>query len=542
MSDRGRRSLLLAGGLWVVAWLLSAWISDDAFITYRTIDNALGGNGLRWNPDERVQSFTHPLWLFVQLPFVALTGRPALAGLAVSFALGLLTLRLLVTRVARSPQHAVVAIVLLAASRASLDYASSGLEDPLTRFLIVLLAVRLIEPSTSARRQAGSLALLAALGALCRPDALLFFLPALVWEGWQRRSEWPRYLSGVVLGFLPLLTWGIFAFVYFGFFLPNTAYAKLGMGVPRHGLLLQSFAYLADSLSRDPLTLAALLVAAASVWRGRERVALLLGAGAGLYLLFVLWIGGDYMSGRLLGSPLLLAALCLARYERSPGPRALRWSVPAAAALLVAGLASPMVTSTVGPYGVGDERRAHHPYTGLVYALTSPRWPEHSLRYAGEQARARQQIEVSGAIGLFGYYAGRDTTIVDIFGLSDPLLARLPGIVVSPTPKAGLRNWRPGHAQRPVPEGYVETLLTGKNQIADDDLSRYYDVLREAVTGPVFSVARWRRALGLQLGQYDELLDAYVERNEPLFRTFGPSSETLWAPETEEGKPTLGLQ
>lgn len=536
MSDRDRRSLLLAGGLWLLAWTLSAWVSDDAFITYRTIDNALGGDGLRWNPGERVQSFTHPLWLFVQLPFVALTGRPALTGLALSAALGLLTLWLLATRVARSGSHAVLAILLLTASRASLDYASSGLEDPLTRLLLVLLALRLIEPSTDSRRQGLSLALLAALGALCRPDALLLFVPALLGEAWRRRAKWSRYFSGVVLGFLPLLAWGLFAFAYFGFFLPNTAYAKLGMGVPRWGLLLQSVAYIADSLTRDPLTLVTLGAAAVSAVRSRDRAVSLLAAGAGLYLLFVLWIGGDYMSGRLLGAPFLVAVLCLARHEEVPDQRALiRWA-PALVILLAVGLASPFLTDTVGPYGVGDERRAHHPYTGLVYIAAEGRWPEHSLRVAGEQARAREQVEVSGAIGLFGYYAGRDTTIVDIYGLSDPLLARLPGIVVSPRPRAGLHNWRPGHAQRPVPEGYVETVATGTNRIEDPDLARYYDFLHEVTTGPVLSTRRWRRALELQTGRFDALLDAYVERHRDRFREFGPSPETLWRAEAGVGQ------
>ena len=45
--------------------MLSAWIQDDAFITLRTVDNFVEGYGLRWNPAERVQSYTHPLWMFL---------------------------------------------------------------------------------------------------------------------------------------------------------------------------------------------------------------------------------------------------------------------------------------------------------------------------------------------------------------------------------------------------------------------------------------------------------------------------------------------
>ena len=45
------------------------WISDDSFITMRVVDNFLHGYGLVWNVGERVQVFTHPLWLFLLVPF-----------------------------------------------------------------------------------------------------------------------------------------------------------------------------------------------------------------------------------------------------------------------------------------------------------------------------------------------------------------------------------------------------------------------------------------------------------------------------------------
>ena len=44
--------------------LRSAWLSDDAYITFRTVDNFINGYGLRWNIAERVQSYTNPLWMF----------------------------------------------------------------------------------------------------------------------------------------------------------------------------------------------------------------------------------------------------------------------------------------------------------------------------------------------------------------------------------------------------------------------------------------------------------------------------------------------
>ena len=41
----------------------TAWISDDALISLRTVLNVTHGYGLTFNIGERVQTFTHPLWL-----------------------------------------------------------------------------------------------------------------------------------------------------------------------------------------------------------------------------------------------------------------------------------------------------------------------------------------------------------------------------------------------------------------------------------------------------------------------------------------------
>jgi arabinofuranosyltransferase len=43
--------------------------------------------------------------------------------------------------------------------------------------------------------------------------------------------------------------------VDYGFPFPNTAYAKLAMGIDRSELWTQGFLYLIDSVDRDPLTL-----------------------------------------------------------------------------------------------------------------------------------------------------------------------------------------------------------------------------------------------------------------------------------------------
>lgn len=50
--------------LYLFVVVRTAWVNDDAYITFRTVDNFVNGYGLTWNVAERVQAYTHPLWMF----------------------------------------------------------------------------------------------------------------------------------------------------------------------------------------------------------------------------------------------------------------------------------------------------------------------------------------------------------------------------------------------------------------------------------------------------------------------------------------------
>jgi hypothetical protein len=56
-------------------------MSDDAYITLRTVDNWVNGRGLVWNTAERVQTYTHPLWMLL-LSAALLHRQPRILGAA----------------------------------------------------------------------------------------------------------------------------------------------------------------------------------------------------------------------------------------------------------------------------------------------------------------------------------------------------------------------------------------------------------------------------------------------------------------------------
>ncbi|MEL7428218.1 MAG: hypothetical protein AAFN81_34920, partial [Bacteroidota bacterium] len=55
----------------ILVVIANAWMSDDSYITLRTVYHFTEGYGLRWNISERVQVFTHPLWMMLQVPVYA---------------------------------------------------------------------------------------------------------------------------------------------------------------------------------------------------------------------------------------------------------------------------------------------------------------------------------------------------------------------------------------------------------------------------------------------------------------------------------------
>jgi arabinofuranosyltransferase len=67
----------------------SAWMSDDSFITLRTVRNVLDGFGPVWNISERVQAYTHPLWMGVLVLASAITGEFYYTTLAISLLIGI---------------------------------------------------------------------------------------------------------------------------------------------------------------------------------------------------------------------------------------------------------------------------------------------------------------------------------------------------------------------------------------------------------------------------------------------------------------------
>ncbi|MFN8457459.1 MAG: hypothetical protein U0401_22835 [Anaerolineae bacterium] len=537
--------LIIALALILFALIIfrNAWLTDDAYITFRTADNFVHGYGLTWNSVERVQAYTHPLWLFMIIAVYYLTAEIFYTTLFLSMLLALAAGLVLVTKIATSPGTALLSLVILTCSKAFIDYATSGLENPLTYVLLVIFLWLYLSShrADSARPIEGrplfKLAFIAGLATLNRIDTLLLFLPALGYLIFLDTSpRFKTYLerAGVVLlGFGPFVLWEIFSLFYYGFLFPNTAYAKLNTGLSQMTLLAPGLYYFLNSFQVDPLTLTIIGISLMASFIPGRGYKIPVALGMVFYLLYVVKIGGDFMSGRFLAAPLLVAVSLLATDNlfsvRVLLVRAPLWLL-GSGVVLVIGLLSPHPPLLSGVdygqnrqeirdrYGIEDERAYYYQSSGLLRALQQPNltWPNHSWVDKGQAARLEEtSVIVRGAIGYFGFFAGPEVYVVDKMALADPLLARLPA-ELGP-------DWRIGHFTRPIPLGYLETLQSGTNQITNQNLAAYYDKLALVIRGNLFDSNRWREIWNLNTNKYNWLLVGYP----PIFQLSSTKTQPI---------------
>lgn len=527
----------VALALFTVVVMRTAWLTDDAFITFRTIDNLVNGHGLTWNVAERVQAYTHPLWMLLMSAAYAATGEIVVTAMTVSVVLSTLAAAVLGLGISRTGCGGLFAVGMLVFSRPFVDYSTSGLEAPLTHLLLGLFLLAFFRPEQYSRRL-GTLSLLAGLLACNRMDTLLLVLPAIVWAWWGQRS-W-RSAGRVVLGFLPLLAWLAFSLAYYGFPFPNTAYAKLATGIPAGDLAIQGLWYVVNLATHDPLTCVVLVVGLAAPVLGRNPRSAVVAAGVLLYCLYIIRIGGDFMSGRLFTPPMFVAIAVLVTDRASiQGHGARRWrSAAALATIILLGLATPRPTVLSGAdfgrdptgyldsHGIGDERRFYYQSTGLLLHFQGVEVPRHPWVDEGKSYRAlnRSMIVVRGSVGFLGFYAGPKVHIVDFLALTDPLLARLPA--------AFDPNWRIGHFVRNVPSDYLHAVTHGPGALSDPDLRLFVEALWTITRGPIWSRERWRTILDFNLGRYDHLVDQDTHRFADMLHV---SSRSVARPSATEG-------
>lgn len=404
----------------VIAGFLGLGPVDDAYISLRYATQWAQGQGLCFNPGERVEGYTNFAWVAMESAAILIGLEPesAMRGLGwISLAAVSALLFLFLDRhvLPAAPIPAAILAVAGSLNVTLVSWASSGMESCLySAFLLGGLLASLA--SARSRRVLGTASLLV-LAAMTRPEAAVFVLPfcGIVYLRGRRIAEVLAVAGGFafVYGLYFSIRWA-----YFDTFLPNTFYAKLDYG--SLALIGRGVRYVGRFfLSEWPMTLAsAACLFTIRHWPLWVRATFLVVA---TQIAIVIYEGGDHFAMFRFMTPLppLMCALALYAVDRitrlRSGSRA-RAAVPLVAVVLVA----------LGAFTPGRVRSEDQPDRNelqrFVYEVEAARdWTRIGrwLRTVAPQDSSLAAI----AVGAVGFHSGM--TIVDPHGVVDPTIARL---------------------------------------------------------------------------------------------------------------------
>lgn len=301
----------------VVLFVVAAWfawahyfIQDDAYISFRYARNFAEGNGLVWFPALREFGYTNFLFTFgiglLMWGGVSPETAAALISVPAFFAVIGLTAAIAQQLTGRWLVGWLAGLVLATHYTVS-SYATGGMETGLQTALILwtfYLALRFEQ-----ERQltlAVWTGISATLALLCRLDSALLLVYAYLYcvachLRW--RGSWAAMAVMKIIPFIAVVGWLTACWMYYGTALPNTFYAKLGVGgeyVPEGWRYLVDYV-LAQCCLPVVLLIAALIAGIALWWQKTPSAAMafyMLGACA-LWLLYILYMGGDFMEFRM---------------------------------------------------------------------------------------------------------------------------------------------------------------------------------------------------------------------------------------------------
>jgi len=417
-SDRVLFLLLVLGvvaGCVVVTFHHQQWGYDDAYISYRYAAHWAAGEGLVFNPGERVEGFSN--LLYVLLMGLGLVVLPTDRIYAFSVALNVLCLvaavaiHLAGVRRRSGREVAFASGVLVAFSPLLWLAAWSGMETCLVLLLFVA-ACEAVDAAEAGRSAAlAPLAGLLVLTVLVRADGFVMAGIAVAHLGLHAfaRGRWrPVCIAAAAVA---VSVAGLFAFrlAYYGEWLPNTYYAKVS------GSLVQRLHYAGRLIATFeplwPYLLAIGFAASAAAWRSLRR----LGDGrialasipfepffCLVWLGYWFWVGGDVFGMRFLLIFVPVGAAILAGLA-VPRLRTAGRGQRVAGALVALGL----VLLPFRGLDLVRERTRYDPWETLGYFLGS------------QHPGALLAVDAAGKIPFYSRLVS-----IDMYGLSDATIAR----------------------------------------------------------------------------------------------------------------------
>ncbi len=471
----------------IVVLVLGAWhrraMSDDAFINLRIVREIYAGHGPVFNPGERVEAATSPLWLamltVVGVPFrrhlewmtLWLNLACTVSGLALLTAgarrlhagrdaVGATTTRggdaaLGVAGAAHAAPTGAqptsrdrvwllpLGVLVLACLTPMWTFAMAGLENGLTTAWLGACLLVLARWATGQARLTWWGAVVLGLGPLVRPEFALYsacFLaaPVLFDGSVARRTRFARLVAALAAP----VAFQIFRMGYYGVLLPTSAIAKSPTG-SRWGL---GWRYVHNTLAPYRLGWALFVCVATGVvplvvhrvrvggWRDRRALVVVAFVCAAMVnAVLVVRVGGDYMHARLLlpAVTALVAPAAVVPVRRHAAASVVSLAVVPWAVLSVAVWRSPadkvgyFVTTRTNPVTLADFNVRVDPNSGEPRPYGRPGIYLEQGYVAAPSAAGPQRVVGLYGIGLLSFAVSPDVRVIDLLGLANPVDAHV---------------------------------------------------------------------------------------------------------------------
>ena len=401
---------VLAAGV----WRYHTFMSDDAFISLRYADRFLHGLGLTWNDGEVVEGYTNLLWVLG----CALLGSFGLDLVWAARVLGFVGTAGAVAAILwayrgdtiRESLPGITGGLAVAVAGPVVVWTFGGLEQPLLAGLLawaIALAFPLLEDEKPRTPQVLLTGVFLGLVVLTRADGAIFTLAAclgvLAAKGLKRGSVRLAIALAIVPAafFLGQLA---FRMAYYGEWVPNSAFAKVGFTATR---LWNGIQYLMGAIYLGGLVVPAFLAFRITDEPSRSR-ARFLGVMLATWLVYIVVVGGDLFPGRRHLVPAIIPLAYLAAIyftSRVPREGSLRSAAQAAGLCLLA--------IFVGQMADPENARAYH-----------EKWEWDGEAVGGTLATAfaaQKPLLAADPAGCLPYFSRLPS--VDMLGINDRYLA-----------------------------------------------------------------------------------------------------------------------
>ncbi len=423
-----RRAPSAGGGYGHHAWPLWPWLAattaaflllifwqrvfhlvpiDDAHIFLRYAGNCALGLGPVFNPGERVEGFSSPLWLAILVlgPLAApgSTSFSLVAGaLCASLTIATVVTEALKSRV--SPALAWGSGAFLATSPGVVYWASSGMDTALFSFLACAALLRLCGDLARGRVTPVTATLLSGV-CLARMEGLLLVAVAISFCWVRQRSVQWRWL---ILPIIACVVTIIARRLYYGDWLPNTYYAKVAGA--RSLVLDNGLRYCWHLVGTyGPLMIATTACLSLSFKTTVFRNYLPCIAFVPIWFAYVIWTGGDHFAMGRLMQPVMPILL----YGGLLGLAGIRSSARRIKPVALGALILALLTT-----GILEWTREGALARSEMIAATN--WHE-----LGKWLRHRVPAEGwIAAVPIGGIGSGSGHPILDLTGLTDPVIAK----------------------------------------------------------------------------------------------------------------------